>query len=90
MIRVLVLLIALSGCSLFKPSPSVTVGNGAESVVSEVEQASDEAAGAKVKAESTGDISTSNVDGIPVWWFMIGCLVAGMIVPQPRFLRLIW
>ena len=46
--------------------------------------------GARVTADAVRDITTKNVDGIPVWWFMIGCLVAGILIPTPRWFKWIW
>jgi hypothetical protein len=88
-VLVLVLALMLGGCGML-PKQTTEVGTGAQQVESVVNQQADAAEGAKVQAEAVGDVTTKNVDGIPVWWFMVGCLVFGAIVPQPRFLRWIW
>ena len=50
----------------------------------------DKAGGAKVDADAVDDIVTNYTDGIPIYWFLIGCLVLGMIIPQPRLVRWIF
>jgi hypothetical protein len=50
-------------------------------------QEQDISSGAKVKADIVESITTENYAGIPVWWFMVGCLIFGLIMPQPFFIR---
>lgn len=70
----------LASCGLFKPSPNLdVVGDNAN-----VQQAT---AGSTGSAEQIESITTVNEDGIPTHWFIIGALIFGMIIPQPRFIR---
>lgn len=41
----------------------------------------------KAKAVTVDEVTTNNVQGIPMYWFIIGALIFGMIIPQPRFIR---
>lgn len=56
------------------------------STVTESTQDAVQSAGANVKG-SVESVTTVNEDGIPVHWFIIGALVFGMIIPQPRLIR---
>ena len=42
--------------------------------------------GANVKG-AVENVVTENVTGVPVQWFIIGALIFGMIIPQPRFMK---
>lgn len=56
------------------------------STVTETTQDAVQSAGANVRGE-VENVTTVNEDGIPVHWFIIGALVFGMIIPQPRVIR---
>jgi thiol:disulfide interchange protein len=49
------------------------------------------ATGAAVKSERVetvnSEVLTTTNNGIPIWWFILGSLILGMILPQPRFIR---
>ena len=79
-IIVLTLSLLLASCGLFSTKPDLNVtGDNAQ-----VQQAT---AGSTGAAENIEEITTINEDGIPTHWFIIGALVFGMIIPQPRFIR---
>lgn len=75
----------LMSCSLLPPKTEQTVSAGDNSSVKqESVQATNASAG---QADLIESITTENTDGIPVHWFVIGALVFGMIIPQPRLIR---
>ena len=83
MIKVVLLTVLLSGCGLFGGKPPVEVtGDNAK-----VQQAE---AGSTAQAEKIGEVVTINEDGIPTHWFIISALVFGMIIPQPKFMKIIF
>ena len=45
--------------------------------------------GANVKGGAE-NVLTENVTGVPVHWFIIGALIFGMIIPQPKFMKIIF
>ena len=45
--------------------------------------------GANVKG-AVESVVTENTTGIPVYWFIIGALIFGMVIPQPSFMKLIF
>jgi hypothetical protein len=55
-----------------------------------VNQQQDQTQGAKVQASQVEDITTNNTDGIPVYWFLIGGVIMGILIPQPRWMKVIW
>ena len=77
-----VCLLLFTGCESL--SQRNEIGDGS---VATVNQTQDKANGAKVNASAVDEIVTNNTDGIPVYWFIVGALVFGMIIPQPRFVR---
>jgi len=80
MIRVILLTLLLTGCGLFSGKPSLDVaGDNAQ-----VQQAE---SGSSAQAESIENVTTNNEAGIPTHWFILGALIFGMIIPQPRFIR---
>lgn len=83
MIRVVILTLLLTGCGLFGggSKPSITTGDNAQ-----VEQTTSQA-GSNAQAQEIGEVTTVNEDGIPTHWFIIGALIFGMIIPQPRFIK---
>lgn len=77
---ILVTTLFLSSCGLFSTKPDLNVtGDNAS-----VQQAT---AGSTGTAERIEKITTVNEDGIPTHWFIVGALIFGMIIPQPRFIR---
>jgi hypothetical protein len=52
-------------------------------------QTQDQSTGSTIaaKAVDVDEVITNNVQGIPMYWFIIGALIFGMIIPQPRFIR---
>ena len=77
---ILTLALLLTGCGLFdsKPNSSVTGDNA------QVQQAQ---AGSTASAENIDEVTTINEgDGLsPYWWLLIG-----MLLPMPKFMRLIF
>lgn len=57
----------------------------------ESSQEAQTATGAAVKSDRidsvTSEVLNTTNNGIPIWWFIVGSLVLGMILPQPRFIR---
>lgn len=57
----------------------------------ESSQEAQTATGAAVKSDMidsvTSSVLTETNNGIPIWWFIVGSLIFGMILPQPRFIR---
>jgi hypothetical protein len=57
----------------------------------ESSQEAQTATGAAVKSGKidsvTSEVLNTTNNGIPIWWFIAGSLVFGMILPQPRFIR---
>jgi uncharacterized protein YcfL len=57
----------------------------------ESSQEAQTATGAAVKSDNidsvTSEVLNTTNNGIPIWWFIVGSLVLGMILPQPRFIR---
>jgi len=45
--------------------------------------------GANVKGK-VENVVTENTTGVPVYWFIIGALIFGMVIPQPSFMKLIF
>ena len=82
---VFILLMFLASCEWM--SQMTRVGDGS---IATTNQTQDKASGAKVDAQEVEEIVTNNNEGIPVHWFLIGGLVMGMIIPQPRFIKLFW
>jgi len=99
MIVVTLIVLSLSSCGLLSSqgsdqvqSQAVTGDNVSQSTSATSRQESNQSQ----KSTSTGDIkevgaiSTENNDGISTWMFIIGALIFGMIIPQPRFIKLFW
>ncbi len=63
------------------------VGDNSSAVVN---QTQDKSAGAKVQASEVEDIVTNNTEGIPIYWFLVGTFALGAIIPQPKWMRIIW
>ena len=82
---VFILLMFLASCEWM--SQMTRIGDGS---IATTNQTQDKASGAKVDAQEVEEIVTNNNEGIPVHWFLIGGLVMGMIIPQPRFIKLFW
>ena len=80
MIRVMLLTLLLTGCGLFGSKPTASV----EAETAQVQQAE---SGSSAQAENIGNVTTVNEAGIPTYWFIVGALVFGMIIPQPRIIR---
>ena len=79
----LILGILLVACGSFQTQD---LGVGSNSKVESTQQ-QDQAKGAKVSAEVVDSILTDNSTGIPPYMFIIGGIVFGLIIPQPRFIR---
>lgn len=79
MIKVVLLTVLLSGCGLFGGAPPVEItGDNAK-----VQQAE---AGSTAQAEEIGEVVTINEDGLSPWmWLLIG-----MLLPMPKFMRMIF
>ncbi len=57
----------------------------------ESSQEAQTATGAAVKSDRidsvTSEVLNTTNNDIPIWWFIVGSLTLGMILPQPRFIR---
>lgn len=58
----------------------------AQEAVLESSQDAIQARGANVEG-TVETVRTENITGIPVEWFIVGALIFGMIIPQPKILR---
>lgn len=77
-------------------SPTISV-EAAQEVLTETNtitstdsvQTQDQSTGSTIdaKAVDVDEVITNNIEGIPMYWFIIGALVFGMLIPQPRFIR---
>ena len=77
-------------------SPTISV-QAADEVLTETNtitstdsvQTHDQSTGSTIaaKAVDVDEVITNNVQGVPMYWFIIGALIFGMIIPQPRFIR---
>ena len=83
---ILSLCFCLSSCSSWQ-STDQTVTTGAASRVSQ--DATQTEAGSTAQAESIGKVITENNEGIPIAWFLPIVLVIGILIPQPKFVRVI-
>jgi len=83
--KIILIAILLASCNGFEQKTEVGDNSSAT-----VNQQQDKTQGAKVQTSSVEDVITNNTDGIPVYWFMIGALVAGIIIPQPKWMRVLW
>lgn len=78
-IRIVVLCLLLTGCGLLSGKPSLEVV-GDEASVQQT------AAGSTASAEEIGEVVTINEDGLDPWmWLLIG-----MLLPMPRFMKIIF
>jgi hydrogenase maturation factor len=87
------LVIILAACGTIQSQDSTTktdVTAGTAIVATETVQSEDLSAGAKVNAERVDKVVTENNSGISPYWFIVGALVFGMIIPQPRIVRAIF
>lgn len=89
----LLLLLSLSACGTKQLQESktetvteVVAEQAIVSTVSDTSQDAVQSAGANVKG-AVDTVVTENVTGISTYWFIIGALIFGMIIPQPRFIR---
>lgn len=80
MIRIILLTSLLVGCGLLGSKPTANI----EAETAQVQQAE---SGSSAQAENIENVTTVNEAGIPTHWFIIGALVFGMIIPQPRIIR---
>lgn len=67
----------------------VVADNATVTSTSESRQVSSQSKGASVEG-TVEDVITNNNQGISPMWFMIGALVLGMVIPQPKFLKIFW
>ena len=82
----LLLSLLLTGCGGWQRQ-SNEIGDNSEATVN---QQQDAAQGAKVQAGDVEEIVTNNTDGIPIYWFLLGTFVLGAIIPQPKWMKIIW
>ena len=82
---ILFLCLVLAGCGWMMQSSNV--GDGSTATVN---QQQDQTKGAKVQASQVDEIVTNNTEGIPVYWFLIGGLIMGIVIPQPYWMKMIW
>ena len=89
---VFILLMFLASCEWM--SQMTRVGDGS---IATTNQTQDKASGAKVDAQTVEEITTINEQGIDMSMLLaiLGgtaffSLTLGMIIPQPRFIKLFW
>jgi len=75
----------LVGCGS-KQTQSTEQTVHAQEAVLESSQDAIQSAGATVEG-TVETVLTENVTGVPVEWFIVGALIFGLIIPQPRILR---
>jgi hypothetical protein len=85
LLKVVALTVFLSSCGWL--TQKTEVGDNSSATVN---QQQDQSEGAKVASGVVDDIVTNNTDGIPVYWFLIGGIVMGILIPQPKWMKLIW
>ena len=82
------LILLLTACgSTQKQETTQTVH--AQQAVLESSQDAVQSQGANVKGK-VENVVTENTTGVPVYWFIIGALIFGMVIPQPSFMKLIF
>ena len=86
--NLLILSLLLTACGS-KQTQRTTQAVEAQTAVLESSQDAVQARGANVKGQ-VDKVYTENVTGISVEWFIIGALVFGMMIPQPRLLRAVF
>jgi hypothetical protein len=79
------LCLTLNGCGWMQQSTEI--GDGSTAVVN---QQQDAAQGAKVAASTVDDIVTNNTDGVPIYWFLVATFALGAIIPQPKWMAILW
>lgn len=85
LLQILILSIILSACGSTQKQ-STTQQVHAQEAVLESSQDAIQARGANVEG-TVETVRTENITGVPVEWFIIGALVFGLIIPQPKILR---
>lgn len=90
MLKTLVLLLAIlfAGCGS-KQTQDTTQTVHAQEATLEASQEAVQASGANVR-ENTGTVHTENVTGISPYWFVVGALAFGIILPRPKFIKLLF
>lgn len=86
----LILIFIVTACGTAQIQDSTTkteVVAEVATVTTETVQTEDKSDGAKVTAEVVENVVTENNSGISPYWFIIGALVFGMLIPQPRFIK---
>lgn len=90
------LLLLTPACGLFSTQGSDTTQS--QEVVAETatvtssatsKQISNQSQGASVEG-SVESVTTENHQGISTWMFIVGALIFGLIMPQPRFIKLLF
>jgi uncharacterized protein YceK len=87
------LIFVLAGCGTLQSQDSTTktdVTATTAIVATETVQSEDKSDGAKVTAERVEQVVTENNSGISPYWFILGALIFGMVIPQPKFIRAIF
>jgi uncharacterized protein YcfL len=78
-------LLVLVACGSKQTQDSTQLVHAQEAVL-ESSQDAIQARGANVEG-TVETVRTENITGVPVEWFIIGALVFGLIIPQPKLLR---
>ena len=78
-------LLALVACGSKQTQDSTQLVHAREAIL-ESSQDAIQASGANVEG-TVETVRTENITGVPVEWFIIGALVFGLIIPQPKILR---
>jgi len=83
------LITLLSFVLLLACSPMSQRADVGDNSSASVHQEQDKTSGSKIYG-GVDDAVTNNLTGISPLWFMAGCFVFGMLIPQPRFIRLLF
>ena len=95
LLSVIVLILSLTGCGAFSSLSSTQettteVQAQTASVSTSTKSEQDAVTGGNKVLGDVDAVNTSNITGISPLWFMIGALVLGMVIPQPKFIKIFW
>ena len=83
---VLILSIVLPGCGMLPEKAPAPVASSSTSTANVATADNIE----EIVTNNETINETINEDGIPTHWFIISALVFGMIIPQPKFMKIIF
>ena len=82
------ILMMITACGS-KQTQDTTQTVHAQQAVLESSQDAVQAQGANVKG-SVETVHTENVEGISPYWFILGALAFGIIIPRPNFIKVLF